>query len=104
MTIPVATGSRPGIRKPSLAHRSPRLLAAGVVAADVLDAWMRRRGIGNAELAERWEVSERVVRDLRSREKPLHVAHVLALPRNARTALLALLDDAEIPAVEPSAA
>lgn len=102
MSAPPPRESGPGLRKPSLRERSPRLLAAGVAAANVLDAWMRRRGVSNCEIAETWGVSERVVRDLRSREKPLHVAHVLALPAQARRALLALLEDAEIP--ESSAA
>jgi hypothetical protein len=72
------------------------MLAAERCAATVLDAWMRRRGIHNAELAEAWGVSESIVRDLRTRERPLRIAHVLLLPTSARRALFALLEDAEL--------
>lgn len=85
----------PGLRKPRLAIENPRMLAAERCAANVLDAWVRRRGVHNAELAEAWGVSEAIVRGLRTRERPLRVAHVLMLPATARRALFALLEDAD---------
>jgi hypothetical protein len=91
---PTLRSPGPGIvacRRPQLAERNPRLFAAGVAAANALDVWMRRRGVSNDELAERWGISESIVRDLRTRQKPLHMAHVLALPLSACNGLLDVL-------------
>jgi hypothetical protein len=69
------------------------MLGAERVAADVLDRWMKRRNVSNTELAETWGVSESIVRDLRTRRRPLRIAHVLLLPSAAKHALFALLAD-----------
>ncbi len=97
-TYPVTPApSGPGIRKPRCQQDDPVLLAAERQAANVLDAWMRARGESNVSLARAWGISESIVRDLRTRHRPLTVGRILLLPRGrARSALFDLLDKTEI--------
>lgn len=84
-------------RRPGAERRNPRLFAAEVAGANVLDAWMKRRGVSNTELAEAWLVNESIVRDLRSRHRVLTIGHLLLVPRGpARRSLFAILEDAEL--------
>lgn len=83
-------------RKPQLAKTKPEMFQAECAAANALDQWMLRRGVSNVELAELWCVSESIVRDLRTRVRPLRVAHVLMLPVHARRALLAILEVVDV--------
>jgi hypothetical protein len=92
--VPPPRESGPGlraVRKPALAERAPELLAARLRAARILDEFCRRRGISTAELAEVWHCTEVAAREMRSGDRPLHVAHALALPKRHARALLDLL-------------
>lgn len=82
------SGDHPIPRKPGLRKASARRFDADLQAARVLDAWMTKRGISNGDIAECLDVSESIVRDLRRRERPLHVGDLLTLPPRYALALL----------------
>lgn len=96
-SVPPPPSARPGLartappRKPQLAQRSPELLAARLRGAVVVDEYCRRRGVTTSELAEVWHVTEVAAREMRTGERPIQLAHVLALPKRHARALLDLL-------------
>ncbi len=99
--IPDPPGSRPGLKrthahKPQLAERNPVMLEAENLVADILNDWMVRHCVTNTELAERWNISESIVRGLRYRKSPLRAAHLVLLPQRAKSELFALLERAKL--------
>lgn len=90
--------------KPALAERAPRILEIERRAAEVFDEFLRERNVSNDAASEYYLCNERIVRDLRTRQKPLRLVHVLALPKRMRLRLLDLireLAESDDPAVNP---
>ncbi len=95
-SIPPPRESGPGlcrVRKTALAERHPELLAERLSAASIFDAYCRRKSISTAELAEVWKCTEATVRDLRTGERDLRLAHIRVMPRRHARALFDLLGD-----------
>ena len=78
-------------RKPTLADRTPRLLEMERRAADVFDQFLRERNVSNDAVSEHLMCDERIVRDLRVRERPLRLIHILGLPKRMRLRLIDML-------------
>jgi hypothetical protein len=78
-------------RKPQLSERAPELLAARLRTAGLVDGYLRARGVSTAELAEVWRCAEVAAREMRTGDRPIHLSHVMALPKRHARALLDLL-------------
>lgn len=57
---------------------------ADVFASDQLTAFMAEVGLTNVSLADAWEVSESIVRDVKTRHKPFTVSKLARMPARER--------------------
>lgn len=94
--IALATRGRPLPRKPSI---SAEMFAARMRVAEIVHAYIDAKRISNQELAECWRCTEHAVRDMRAGERPISIAHILALPKtHARALLYRVLDALDVAA------
>jgi hypothetical protein len=71
--------------------RAKRLSRTPHADSAVLDRELVGRGVTNGQIARDWNVTERVVRDVRSGKKPFTVARLMRCRRSVREAILHLL-------------
>lgn len=69
-----------GPRKPGLRATCPERYEQGLVARDILRAFIARKRISIRELAASWQLSPKGVHEKLRGDRPVHVEEILLLP------------------------